>query len=57
MPGTSAGRSAIAKAMNPARIGTRNPKAAPPIWNISAAHDCRLPQSNDSVTLGALTIS
>jgi hypothetical protein len=32
--------------MKPARIGTRKPKAIPPIWNISAAHDCRLPQSN-----------
>ena len=46
MPGTSAGRSPIAYAMKPARIGTRKPKAIPPIWNISAAHDCRLPQSN-----------
>ena len=46
----------MANAMNPARMGTRKLKATPPIWNISAAHDCRLPQLNWSVTLGALTI-
>ncbi len=57
MPGTSAGRSPMANAMNPARIGTRNPKAIPPIWNIRAAHDWRLPQLKPSVTDGASTIS
>ena len=42
MPGTRPGRSAIAKAMKPDRIGTRNPKAAPPMTNSSAAHAVRL---------------
>ena len=42
MPGTGPGRSAIAKAMNPDRIGTRNPKDAPPMTKRSAASDVRL---------------
>ena len=42
MPGTRPGRSAIAKAMKPERIGTRKPKEAPPMTKASAAHDVRL---------------
>ena len=42
MPGTRPGRSAMAKAMKPARIGTRKPKAAPPMTKHSAAHEVRL---------------
>ena len=32
----------MAKAMNPDRIGTRKPNAAPPMTNMSAAHEVRL---------------
>ena len=42
MPGTRPGRSAIANAMKPDRIGTRNPKAAPPMTKNNAAHEVRL---------------
>jgi hypothetical protein len=37
MPGTRPGRSAMAKAMKPDRIGTRKPKAAAPMRKSSAA--------------------
>ena len=42
MPGTRPGRSAIAKAMKPERIGTRKPNDAPPMTKSRAAHDVRL---------------
>ena len=42
MPGTRPGRSAMAKAMKPDRIGTRKPNAAAPMTKSSAAHDVRL---------------
>ena len=51
MPGTRPGRSAIAKAMKPDRIGTRNPKAAPPMTNSSPAHLVRLSGSKVWVML------